>query len=175
MYAHMGVRSRPIWISCFERITYVSINMRKGHQQERHHFAVVRLQQQRRIILHWSWTFVLVIEEKLDAAKRAQEGDGEGKERRSICTDFRWLVPSFLFLSVARAVHAPAPREWNTLAGSSATRHRRTCVFSCMSSFIQYLKVHLIKMTSIYLRVDRSWVTGIRLKHVYLTWILCSC
>ena len=56
------------------------------------YFAVVRLQQQQgRIILH-SWRtsgYVLVIEEMLDTATRAQGGDGEGKERRSVREDCR--------------------------------------------------------------------------------------
>ena len=56
------------------------------------YFAVVRLQQQqRRIFLHGCRTSdsVLVTEEKLDTATRAQEGGGEGKERRSLREDFR--------------------------------------------------------------------------------------
>ena len=60
---------------------------RDGDQQE-HHFAVVRLQQHQQL-LHWSGTFVPVIEEKLDTITRAQEGYGEGKERRSIGEDLR--------------------------------------------------------------------------------------
>ena len=59
--------------------------------------------------------------------------------------------PYFLLFSIgiARTLHTPALRAWNTPAESSATRHRWTCAFSCMNSFIQYLKVHLIKITSI--------------------------
>ena len=141
------VRSRLTWMPCFEREYHNPLREMANTKNDIIYFAVVRLQhKQRRIILHSCRTSdsVLVIEEKLDTATRAREGDGGGKERRSVREDFQWPVLSFPFLSVARAVHAPALRdEQNTPAGSSATRHRWTCVFSCMSSSIQYPKVRL--------------------------------
>ena len=39
----------------------------------------------------------------------------------------------------------------------------------------RYLKGHVIRMTSIYLRVHRSCVTGTRLKHYYKTLTICTC
>ena len=79
------------------------------------------------MILHSSRTLdsVLVIEEELDTATRAQEGDGFKKKATKCSRRFSVTRPFLCFLSVARAVHAPALRdEWNTPAGSSATRHR---------------------------------------------------
>ena len=130
---------------------------RDGDQEERHHFAVVRLQQQQRWILHWSGISVPVIEQTLDTTTRTQEEDGEGKERRSIGKDLRWLVDSFFFHRLHERFICPCCVR-GTFRGSLPPRG--IDVRACFLAWFLYTILPLTNMASIYLRVDRSCVTG---------------
>ena len=77
----------------------------------------------RRIVLHSCRTSdsVLVIEEKLDTATRAQEEDGEGKERRSVREDFR--DPSFRLFFIGSTSGSCAGAAWWVEHSSGFFRH----------------------------------------------------
>ena len=57
----------------------------------------------------------------MDTATRAQEGDAEGKSDAALARIFDdpSFRPFLYFPSVARTLHLPALRAWNTPAGSA--------------------------------------------------------
>ena len=157
------VRSQPTWMPCFEKnnttccVKWPPTRTTSFPSSQTAAAAATN-----------NSTFVLNIcpRHRGKAGHRSTSARGRWRRKRVTQRSRRFAMtrPFLSFLSLARVVQPPALRDgWNTPAGSSARRHWWTCVFSCVSSFMQYLKVHLKKMTTIYLRVDSLCVTGTRL------------
>ena len=75
-----------------------------------HHFAVVRLPQQRRIILHWSWTSVLVIEESWTPPPERQREMDQEKSDAALANVFDG--PSFPFIFIGSTSGSCAGTAW---------------------------------------------------------------